>query len=94
MIRSVGSNLGVAFGALFDYIDAGSYRSLASFDHPTSLNFFSSNDSLIVVGCLSAWVDDTGNKIRYVFLRQGHDTYFLWTYATKRPFTCFCASVI
>ena len=94
MTRSFGNNLHVAFGALFDYIDAGSYRLLASFDQPTSLDFLSSDDSLIVVGCLSAWVDDTGNKIRYVFLRQDHDKYFLWTYATKRLFTCFCASII
>lgn len=94
MTRSVGSNLDGAFNALYDYIDAGSYRKLASFDRPTFLSFFSPDDSLIVVGCLSAWVDDTGNKIRYVFLRQDHDKYFLWTYATKRPFTCFCASII
>lgn len=94
MVRPVGNNLHDAFGALLDYIDAGSYRLLASFDQPTSLNFFSSDDSLIVVGCLSAWVDDTGNKTRYVFLRQDHDKYFLWTHATKRSFTCFCPSVI
>lgn len=94
MLRSVGSDLDVAFGALFNYINTRSYRQIASFNCPTSLSFFNSDDSLVVVGCLSAWVDDTGDKIRYVFLRKGHDIYFLWTCTTKHPFVCFSASLI
>ena len=94
MLRSFGSNLDVTLGALFDCIDAGSYRSLVSFNNPTSLSFFNSSYSLIVDGCLSAWVGNTGDKTQYVFLRQGHNKYFLWTFSTVQPFTCFSVSCI